>query len=205
MRRSFLLNTAALVGTLALGCGDQQSPTAPTDFSSPSFRATVARSSANFGFAFGNEERSVLIGGTAENWAAFCATGAEVWDTWEILLITRPDGSQRNTVKGENMNILVWNLPGATPFAGDICSASPDYTCTGKIVLTDSDVDLSGHGADATGQMVTGTVTDASGQRYHLVAVLRATVAPEITLDNFVFDEHFITRVAKIQLTPIGQ
>lgn len=194
------LMASVLASVLALACGDQQSPTAPADFSSPSLRATVQRFTANFGFAFGNEEHSVLVGATAENFAAFCATGAENWDTWDVLVITRPDGSQKNTVKGKNMHLLVWNLPGAPPFfPGDICSASPDYTGTGNIVLTDSDVDLSHPGADASGQTLTGTVTDASGQRYHLVAVVRFTVK-ENTLDNFVIDLH----ASKIQLTPIG-
>src|SRR5215208_81716 len=110
MRRFFRPTTTALLGAFALGCSDQQSPSAPADIPSPWFRATVERFSANFGFGFGNKERSVLVGATAVNWAAFCATGAQVWDTWDIHLITRPDRSQRNTVKGENMHVLVWNL-----------------------------------------------------------------------------------------------
>jgi hypothetical protein len=35
--------------------------------------------------------------------------------------------------------------------------------------------------------------------------VARATVAPDITLDDFVFDEDFNLHVVKVQLTPVGR
>jgi hypothetical protein len=191
--------TSVLASALALACGDQQSPTAPASLSTPSFSATAERSTANFAFGFGNDRRSVLVGATAEQWAAFCATGEQSFDSWNVLTLTRPDGSQKVTQQGKNLHLLVWDIPGSPPFPGDLCSESPAYTGIGRIVITDSDVDLSHQGTDAAGHTLTGTVTDASGQRYRLVAVIRLTVA-EDTLDNFVIDIH----VAKIQLTPIG-
>jgi len=194
------LITSVLTSALALACGEQQPPTAPAEFSSPSFRAAAERSIANFAFAFGNDQRSVLVGATAENWTAFCAGEELPTETWNVLTITRPDGSQKSTAKGAGLTVLIWDIPSPSfPFPGDICSEDPAYTGIGRIVIMDSDVDLSHRGVDASGQTLTGTVTDASGQRYHLVAAFHFTVA-ENTLDNFVFDEH----VAKIQLTPIG-
>ena len=196
MRYSLLLPTAVLAGALALGCGDQQAPTAPAaDPPAPSL--SVDRSTGPFfSLGFGNEQFSVIIGSTFENWIAFCTTGEQTWDEWTILTVTRPDGSQKNVFKGEDQHLLVWANP------ADICTESPDYTGTARMVAEDSDVDLRGHGADASGFTVTGTVTDASGQRYHFVAAFRLTVAPEFTsTDNFVID----WRAQKIQLTPIGR
>jgi hypothetical protein len=194
------LMATVLASALALACGDQQSPTAPADFSRPSFRATAERFTVPLGFLFGNDQRTVGVGGTAEQWGALCATGEpQDFDVWTLLFITRPDGSEKTTFKGQNLHILIWDIPGATPFPGDICGEEPVYSGIGHIITTDSDVDLSHPGADASGQTLIGTVSDASGQRYHLVAVIRFTVK-ENTLDNFVIDVH----ASKIQLTPIG-
>jgi hypothetical protein len=117
-----------------------------------------------------------------------------------LLTVTRPDGSQKGTLKGQNLDIVVWDIPGSAPFGGDICSEDPVYTGTGHLILTDSDVDLSHPGTDASGGTLTGTVTDASGQHYHLVAALRFTVKQN-TPDNFVIDVH----TSNIQLTSIGR
>ena len=194
MPRSLLFSTIAIAGPLVFGCADQQSPTAPVDPPTPSL--SVERSTQHFGYGGGDDQHVVIFGATAENWAAFCATGAESWDAWTVLTVTRPDGSQKVGWQGSGLHVLVWNLP------ADICAESPDYTGTARLVLADSDLDLSGHGADGTGQTGTGTVTDASGQRYHLLWVNRNTVAVEFTSDqeDFVFDQHMF----KIQLTPIG-
>jgi hypothetical protein len=98
--------------------------------------------------------------------------------------------------QGTGLHVLVWNLP------ADICAESPDYTGTARLVLADSDLDLTGPGADGTGQTGTGTVTDAGGQPYNLLWINRNTVAVEFATDqeDFVFDQHMF----KIQLTPIG-
>jgi hypothetical protein len=140
----------------------------------------------------------VIVGATAENWAAFCATGQQTWDDWEILTVIRPDGSLKQTTKGRNLHLLVWNQPTDLP----PCAESPDFTGTAHFLATDSDVFLDGRGADASGQRVLGTVTDASGQRYHFGAHFQLTVAPRYnTLDNFVIVFHSTT----IKLTPIGK
>lgn len=194
MPRSPLFSTIVIVGPLVLGCADQQSPTAPVDPPTPSL--SVERSIQHFWYGGAADQYAVVFGATAENWATFCATGAENFDAWTVLTVTRPDGSQKVGWQGTGLHVLVWNLP------ADVCAESPDYTGTARLVLADSDVDLSGHGADGTGQTGTGTVTDANGQRYRLLWVNRATVSVEFTSDEepFVFDTHKF----KIQLTPIG-
>jgi hypothetical protein len=194
MHRSLLFSTIAIAGPLVLGCADQQSPTAPVDPPTPSL--SVERSIQHFAFGGGDDQHVVIFGATAENWAAFCATGAENFDAVTVLTVTRPDGSQKVGWQGTGLHVLVWNLP------ADICAESPDYTGTARLVLADNDLDLSGHGANGTGQTGTGTVTDASGQRYRLLWVNRSTVSVEFTSDEepFVFDTHMF----RIQLTPIG-
>jgi hypothetical protein len=183
-----------LTAALLLGCGDSSRLTAPPEPPAPSL--SVERSTQHFGYGGGDDQHVVIFGATAENWAAFCATGAQNWDAWTVLTVTRPDGSQKVGWQGTGLHVLVWNLP------ADICAESPDYTGTARLVLADSDLDLSGHGADGTGQTGTGTVTDANGQRYRLLWVNRATVSVEFTSDEepFVFDTHKF----KIGLTPIG-
>lgn len=94
MRQSLLLLlSAALAGPFVVGCADQQSPAAPLDPVAPSL--SVERSTQCFGFGGGDDQHVVIFGATAENWAAFCATGAQNWDAWTVLTVTRPDGSQK--------------------------------------------------------------------------------------------------------------
>src|SRR5215217_3028822 len=178
------LMLSLLASALALACGEQHSPTAPLDAAAPSL--SVERTIEHFVYGGGDDQHVVIFGATAENWATFCATQAENFDAWTVLTVTRPDGSQKVGWQGTGLHVLVWNLP------ADICAEAPDYTGTAQLVLADSDLDLSGHGADGTGQTGTGTVTDASGQRYRLLWVNRSTVAVEFTSDKdeFVFDQH---------------
>jgi hypothetical protein len=136
--------------------GDQQLPTGPDQFSVPTFSATTQRSTDNFSFPLGNDRRSGLVGSTAESWAAFCAIGeSQPADAWTSLTVTRPDGSQKVTFKGENLHILIWDIPASTPFPGDLCSEAPGYTGMGRAIITDSDVDLSHRGVDASGLTTT--------------------------------------------------
>jgi hypothetical protein len=195
------LMASVLASALALTSCDQQSPTAPADFSRPSFGATTERFTAPTAAVTGNEQGTIGLGGTAEQWAALCAgeEPEEDFDLMTVLIITRPDGSQKVRLKGQNLHILIWDIPGSIPFPGDFCGEDPVYTGTGRIIVTDSDVDLTHPGVDASGSTITGTVTDVAGQLYHLVAPFRFTVA-ENTPDNFVISAH----ASKIQLTPIG-
>ena len=187
-----MVSAAGLASFLALGCADQQQPTAPAaDPPAPSL--SVDRSTQHFGLGFDTGQYTVVTGATAENWAAFCATGAENWDAFTVLTVTRPDGSQKVSWQAKGVHVLVWNLP------ADVCAESPDYTGTARTVNTDNDFDLSARGANATGFNTTGTVTDGSGQQYHFLMVVRGTISRIYTsVDKpFVFNQH----VVKIQLT----
>ena len=74
------------------------------------------------------------------------------------------------------------------------CPTSPVQP---RLVSTHS---VRGHGADATGFRLIGTVTDKDGQRYHLVVDFLGTVAPGSMLEEFIVEN----RATKIQLTKIG-
>ena len=79
-------------------------------------------------------------------------------------------------------------------------SRCPTSPAQARLVSTDSDFVVSGHGADATGFRLIGTVTDKDGQRYHLVVDFLGTVAPGSMLEEFILEN----RATKIQLTKIG-
>ena len=89
MRRSFPLSMAALTGAFALGCTDQQNLLAPA--ADPTAASLVERTTEHFGLGFDTEQYTVITGATVENWAAFCATGAQNWDAFSVLTVTRPD------------------------------------------------------------------------------------------------------------------
>jgi hypothetical protein len=194
MHYARLLAAVALASAVALGCTDQQPPMAPATDLPIASSATADRSTGPFfALGFGNDQYTALIGATLENWLTFCQTGEENWDDWEILTVTRPDGSQKTTTKGSAQHLLVWQNP------ADLCADTPDYSGIVRSLATDSDVDLSGNGADASGHRVRGIVSDASGQRYRFHSVFQLTVAPPYTLDNFVIVWHS----QKITIRPI--
>ena len=195
MCRYSLLASSALAAALALGCSDGESPTA-LDIASVPPSQSVARHTEFFGFGFGDENFLIIAGGSAENWANFCATGEENWDPWRILTVERPDGSLKETWVGDDQHALVWELP------ADPCAAPPDYTGTARTLLTDSDVLLDGQGTDASGLRINGTVTDANRQEYHLHGNFLLSVPRKYdSLDNFVV----IWRVQRVQLSALGR
>jgi hypothetical protein len=197
--RHSLPTMAALAGALTLGCADQQhSPMSPaTD--PPAF--SVERSTVDFAFAVDDGIHILFIGLTVEDLVSIFCTGTPIEvDQLNQLLVTRPDGSTKLQLKGD-ANVVVVDL---TAFDQSFCqdpSAVPTHTGIARVVANDSDADLSGPGADAAQLHVVGTVTDQSGQRYHLVTVNQSVVAPEFTSpDDFEFRHTNI----KIKLTPFG-
>jgi hypothetical protein len=200
MRHPLLIPTAALAGALALGCGEQQAPTSPTaDRPAPSLR--VERGTVELGFAFDDGRQIFFLGLTFEDLVGIFCTGAPVAaDEVNQLLVTRPDGSTKLQLKG-NVNVVVVDLVAFTESFCQDPSAVPTYTGTASLVVNDNDFDLSGPGADAAQMHLVGTVTDQTGQRYHLVGINQSIVAPEFTSpEDFVFRHGNI----KIKLTPIG-
>ena len=189
MHRFRLISTAVLASALALGCADQQSPTAPADPVAPSL--SVERGTDEFGFGFSDGRLTVFLGATIEDLIGICAETEFTIDQIHRLTVTRPDGSSKLLLRGKE-DVVVLEAVGLP--CGNLLDV-PRLTGTARVVVTDSDVDLTGHGADGSMVQVTGTVTDESGQQYHLVALTHQVVDPSNTSFDF---------FAKIRLAPIG-
>lgn len=202
MRRSFL-STASFAGalTLALGCADQQSPTAPSALTAPSVSAVVDRGTEPFGFGFDDGTHAMFIGLTVEDLTSIFCTGTEFEvDGVDALTVTRPDGSIKTRLKGD-VNVVVVEL---AAFSESFCQdplAVPTYTGTARVSANDNDVFVTGNRANASMVHVTGRVTDQSGQLYHLVAFSQQVLAPGHPAPDVVVQHAEI----KIHLTPIGQ
>lgn len=85
---------------------------------------------------------------------------------------------------------LLESLPNTERDLGGVARA------TVRVHYEDNDLFVSGNGANASQITVKGTVTDESGQEYHLTSFSHQVLAPgsSVTLQSKV----------KIQLTPIG-
>ena len=148
--------------------------------------------------AFDDGRYVVGTAASVEALFSLACTGTPIGvDPVNWLILTRPDGSTKLQVHGE-VHVVVAELAGfcEDPFA------VPAYVGIARLVVDDSDVDLSGSGADAAQVQLVGMVSGESGQRYHLVAFFQTVVGPEFTSpEDFVF-RHLN---AKIKLTPIGR
>ena len=201
MRSSIRLPTGLAIvtvsGCLLLGCSDLRTATDPDPGYSPAL--SVERTTVGFAFVFVHfpSNQTVQVGTTLENMVAFCPGLIPATDSYEMLTVTRPDGSMKATFKGRDVHVIVWRV------ADNPCNLlqTPHLTGTARFIAPDSDVDLTGHGADATNSLLIGTVTDETGQEWHLVLSFHGTVEPGMTLDDYVLVNH----VEKIQLTPVGR
>jgi hypothetical protein len=177
MRQSALRSTLALASALALGCDDQSSPTATSDTPAASFDATVTRDPEPFGFGFGNEQYTVFIGLTVEDLISIFCTGSEFdVDLVNGFHVFRPDGSRKDQLKGD-VNVVVVQAPTFfTSFCDD--SLPPTFTGTVRLSINDNDFFVTGNRGNASMVHLTGTVTDESGQRYHLTLSSQQVLAP---------------------------
>lgn len=197
MRRSFLPSTAALAGALALACDEPQSLTAPAaDPTAPSLSVERVTGPFPFGvFGFSDGSRTLIFGAPLEDLVRFCPAPVPATDPFEQLIVTRPDGSVHITARGEEVHVFVFEATSPTGNCAELLEA-PRFTGTVRVHDTDNDGFVSGNRANASQIQVTGTVTDESGQLYHLVAFSHQVLAREsgVVLNSKV----------KIQLTPIG-
>jgi hypothetical protein len=94
---------------------------------------------------------------------------------------------------GKEVNVIVFDEAGASDCA-ELLDA-PHLTGTARVLFTDNDLFVSGNRAESTLLQVTGTLTNESGQKFHLVSMSHSVFAPDGTVLN--------SKVT-IQLTPIG-
>jgi hypothetical protein len=199
MRCPRLLPAAALTGALLLGCADEQSPTPTADPTGPSLSAE--RGTAEFASAFADDRYSIVVGLTFEDVVGICEGRLPPPPTWDQLTVTRPEGqddfreSIKQLTRAKDLPITIFEF---SPFPfGHECDllGAPRLEGTGQAFIADNDVFLTHNGANAFNLRVTGTVTDESGQPYHLeVRVLGVLSRETISLNGFL----------KIQLTSIG-
>jgi hypothetical protein len=190
-----------LAVALLLGCGEPQSPLGSSDPSTPSFRATHNRATEPFGFAFDDGRQILFIGLSVEDLTSIFCTGTD-FDVDEIggFHLLRPDGSLKEHFKGDETVVVVEGAAFDQFFCEDP-SAVPTFTGTARVVLNDNDFFVTGNRANASMLHVTGTVTDESGQRYHLVASSQQVLAPGHPAPDVVVQHSGI----KIRLTRVGQ
>lgn len=205
MRHARVSRTAALAAVLAIGCTESPSPTGPAVSSAPSF--DVQRGTAAFAFPLADGRYTLVFGHSFEDMAAICARTEPSFPTWDQLTVTRPTGqgefeeSVKQLTRATDAVITVFEYG---PFEfGNECPllAAPYYEGSGRAFLEDNDVFLTHHGANSFSIRVVGTVTDRSGQRYHVVARHHQVLSPASTLDDLIFLQP--PRI-DIQLTPIG-
>jgi hypothetical protein len=193
----------AITVALTLGCADSQSPTTPTTVPSVAAENSARIDRGTVGFGFGMDDGSLIVfaGLTVEDLISiFCTDTPFEVDQVNEFVVTRPDGSLKLQLKGD-VNVVVLDF---AAFEQSFCqdpSAVPTYTGIAQLILNDSDVDITGPGADASMLHLVGTVTDQNGQRYHLVVINQSIVAPEFTSPD---DFEFTHTNQKIKLTPFG-
>jgi hypothetical protein len=120
---------------------------------------------------------SVYAGGTAEEFAAYCATGSfEADSRWQDLAVTRPRGALHAVDKGRPVPVVVYRA-----VYYEVCDGTaPVYaTGTADIVSTDNDYYLAGPGGESFGFQGSGIVTASSGERLRLHLVARVIIHPD--------------------------
>jgi hypothetical protein len=195
MRRSFLIPAAALAGAFALACGDQQSPTAPTDLPTPSTSAERVTAFA-----------PVILGGDPSNPLAVQA-GFEAGLTAEDICpdngehvdpnangqgIFTPPGGVIVNVSARDVSLVVYQF--GEGIVTDICQlvgAPVLGTGSGKYSLQ---LIFSGPGAIVLHATVQGIIDLVSGGQARVLATARVTILPDGTL---LFDEE------RVRLTPL--
>jgi hypothetical protein len=194
MRRSLLLPTAAIAGTLTLGCGDQQSTTAP-DPPAPSLRAERVPVLA-----------PVFLGGDPSNPFAVQAgyqagltagdicpdNGEHVDSRAQGQGILTPAGGAIVHVSAHDMSLVVYQFGGG--LVSDICQlVGATVLGTGTANYSFEPV-FTGQGAFVIHATLQGVIDLVSGGQARVNATARVTILPDGTL---LFDEE------RVRLTPL--
>ena len=124
----------------------------------------------------------------------FCPARVPTVDAFKQTIVTRPDESIKYLGVGKDVNVVVFEEAGTSDCA-ELLDA-PRYTGTARVLFTDNDLFVSGNRTQSTLIQVTGTLTNESGQRYHLVSMNQTVLAPDGTVLN---------QKVTIRLTPIGR
>jgi len=189
MTRCYHISAAALAAALALGCAEQQTPTAPAERSLPSAVPSFAGGENGAGgggigrggalaagFWFSDPERGLttVIGIPADRISdlRFCG-GTEEPEFQRALFVIRPDGGLKLLLKNQETSVAVWQV-----VSGDLCgvlgTTEPYAVGTARLELNDneaSDFPIA-PGGNSASLHANGTVTVvATGEELHYQAV----------------------------------
>jgi len=171
--------TIALAGGLAAACGTDTSPTDPEGAPSPSFRtgnnaagpgALVIRSGTAFFVTFTAPGSANLVAaGLSEGQLAdFCSSGESPLGEAIEQIVIRPDGSVHDLFKARNVPLLLFPAD-----AESICTVAPLAVGRGNYTRTDNDLFVTGGRTNSFGFRIRGQVTDASGDKHHVLVVFK--------------------------------
>jgi len=197
------LAAAAPAFALVFGCSDHPGVTDPDHRAAPSF--DVSRFEQPLITFFGQETPPIaaLLGVTAEEFPAFCASTLEPQVVANTMIVTHPTKqggvSEHILTTAKELSALVWPVdvgPGGSP-----CDFPDVQPFVGTVHLTYNDNEgqffETAPGANAFFTRFVGTVTDQeTGQRYHLEGAFPIVILPDGT---FTFPP-----VPFLSLTPIG-
>ena len=118
MNRYFSQVALALAGTIALGCGGSQSPTATDELPS----LNVVHDTLVIGFIGGDFHYTIFVGTSLEDLIHHCSPGRPGFNlpTWDELLVNRPNGSIKELLKAKQLEVTVFEV-GYFPVFADEC------------------------------------------------------------------------------------
>jgi hypothetical protein len=203
MPRPLLHAAAALGVAFALGCGDQQSPTAPLGGTTPSPTvpsyargdhgsggAIVLRGTLLAGFWFSDPTRGLttLIGVPAAGISDLSACGGtEEPEPHDLLGVIRPTGALKFLMKSQETSVAVWQLVvggGLEDLCGPLAMTAPYAVGTARFRYVDNDLELPIEpGGNAVSLHANGTVTIVeTGAQVRYLAVAHSVIPPGGTL-----------------------
>lgn len=181
--RAFQKMAVTVLTAFALGCADR-SPTSPEtsqepvlDFTNgPSDLANVFRFEDQLLFAIGDAETDLLVWyGLTENPADLIECGGtEGFDLASFQIVGDLTGVFKFLAKGEG-HLHVYQLSTFT----DFCTSVPLGQGTGRIILNDNDLDVSGTGTNSFGGRINGRVTLAAGGTAHVIGEFRFLIGKD--------------------------
>lgn len=196
MHRS-LIAAGALAGALALGCADQQAPTAPAgNPPAPTFRAERFPTFA--GFQMGGDPSNPLalqagyeLGVTAEDICADPNQGIDAEAERGQFVFTPPGGAHQR-ISGRDVHLILYQYGGGPVTTQcELVGAPILGTGTGNFSFN---LNVVGQGQVVIHVTVHGTIDLVSGGQARVLGTARVLILPDGT---FFFDEE------RVRLTPL--
>jgi hypothetical protein len=200
MRHStlYLRFTLPALSAVVLACGEPTGPTPSTEAGSPSLAAaSVRRFTDQFFDAITDPSTGLtaLLGISRDQLARACAGEPFTLDDVTIVEVTRPDGSVKVTVHGNDLTVLVF--AGIVEDVCELAGEAPLATGRAKVTQTDNDFFVSRNRTNSFGLSLIGRATAAEGGTHYLVrGRFRATISRQLEL---------VIRTLNFSVRPVGR